>query len=84
MQSDPTDIQIAKIHKDLGHIAEAMDRNFQDHEEIKKYFKEGLNSKVSKNRFRPTELIAYGMGGGIMFWALTQLLDLIKTAQSFF
>jgi hypothetical protein len=77
-------VDITSIQKDIEFMKESMTRNFTDHEDIKKLFKESLGDKVSKSRFRPTELITYGLAGGVMLWALNQLLELIGTAKAFF
>ena len=45
--NEKQDIQMAKMSKDIDYIKQAMDRNFVDHDEIKRIFKEELNKKVS-------------------------------------
>jgi hypothetical protein len=74
---------IISIQKDVEYIKETMERNFQDHKEIKDIFKESLKDKVSKSRFKPVELITFSLAGGVLFWALSQLLALISTVKAF-
>lgn len=75
---------IISIQKDVQYLRESMDRNFADHEEIKKIINKGLDSKVGNAKFKPVELITYGMAGGVLAWALGQILGLIQIAKALF
>ena len=73
---------IISIQKDIEFIKENMERNFKDHQEIKTIFQDSLKDKVGKSRFRPVELITFTLAGGVLMWALNQLLGLIETAKA--
>lgn len=75
---------LVSIQKDIQYMRESMDRNFKDHEEIKLIFTKGLDSKVGQAKFKPVELITYGMAGGVLAWALGQILGLIQVAKAIF
>lgn len=82
--TDTEKINIVKMQKDLEFIREGMDRNFKDHETIKKMFKEGLDKKVSFSRYKVVELIAYALAGSTLLWALNQVLGTITLVKAFF
>lgn len=75
-------VDITSIQKDVEYIKENMDKNFQDHAEIKKIFKEGLERKVGNSRFKPVEMIAYGLVGIVLVSMVNQLLELVQTAKA--
>lgn len=60
-----TDVAIAQ--NDIDHIKATLNR-------IEK-------NSVTKARFKPVEMIAYGLAAGTLFWALNQVLE---TAQAIF
>ncbi len=82
--NEPQEIQITKLAKDMEYIKASMDRNFKDHEEIKKIFGEGLNKKVSFSRYKVVELIAYALAGSTLLWVLNQALNTISIVKAFF
>lgn len=73
--TEKQDIQAAKIEKDIEYIKESLNRNFEDHAEIKAMFEKRT---VSRSRFMPVETITYGLAGGTLMWALSQVLATVK------
>lgn len=76
--------QMIRLSEEFKYIKEAMDRNFEDHKEIKKMFKEGLDKKVSFSRYKVVELIAYALAGSTLIWTLNQVLQTISTVKALF
>lgn len=79
--TEKQDIQIAEIARDIAYIKESLDRNFTDHEEIKRVVS---GETVSKARFNPVEKLTYGLAGGVLLWALNQMLEVIETTKALF
>ena len=82
--NEPQEIQITKLAKDMEYIKDSMDRNFKDHEDIKKIFREGLDRKVSFSRYKVVEMIAYALAGSTLLWALNQILQTISIVKALF
>ena len=65
-------------------IKDGFESNDKNHQEMKDIFSKALDKKVSRQAFRPVQLITFGLAGGIMFWALNQMLGLITAVKAFF
>jgi len=82
--NETQEIQITALSKDIEYIKTAMDRNFKDHEELKKIFKDGLDEKVAFGRYRVVEMIAYALAGSTLIWVLNQILGTISIVKALF
>ena len=71
-------IDMASVKKDIEYMRISMDKNFEDHNEIKGMFEKALKDKVTVSRFRPVEMIGYSLAGGSLMWLLTQVLQTVK------